>query len=112
MVADGAAAVEAARAGGFDVILMDVRMPRMDGLEASRAIRGAPGPSASLPIIAVTADAMAKDDPEIRDAGVTSVLTKPVTLSSLAAALDAALRVDGQVEINAAADDRRRLRVS
>lgn len=96
LAVDGEAAVAAASAAGFDAILMDVRMPRMDGLEATRSIRGGGGPSADVPIIAITADALAADDTEIRDAGVTAVLTKPVTLLGLARTLEAALRTDDE----------------
>lgn len=89
MVGDGIAAVEAADDGDYDVVLMDVRMPRMDGLEAARTIRGGLGRSSAVPIIAVTADAMPADDPEILAAGIDAVLGKPITLASLAQALDA-----------------------
>jgi PAS domain S-box-containing protein len=88
---DGEEAVEAAAREAFDLILMDVRMPRMDGLEAARAIRSSEGPSAAAPIIAVTADAMPSDDPEIADAGVSGILTKPLALADLARAIEAAL---------------------
>jgi PAS domain S-box-containing protein len=91
MVEDGEAAVAAASAEDFDLILMDVRMPRMDGLEATRMIRAGAGRAPDIPILAVTADAMPGDDPEISGAGVTAVLAKPVTLASLAAAIGAAL---------------------
>jgi CheY-like chemotaxis protein len=104
MACDGEEAVAAARASAFDVVLMDVRMPRMDGLEATRAIRAGQGPCAATPIIAVTADAMAASDPEIVDAGVSGVLTKPVTLPALAAALGAASDARGQHESPAFSD--------
>ncbi|MBS0409460.1 MAG: response regulator [Proteobacteria bacterium] len=87
MVGDGVAAVEAAGEGDYDVVLMDVRMPRMDGLEAARTIRAGLGRSSAVPIIAVTADAMPAEDPEILAAGIDAVLGKPITLASLARAL-------------------------
>lgn len=91
MVEDGEAAVAAASAEDFDIILMDVRMPRMDGLEATRAIRAGAGRDPDIPILAVTADAMPGDDPEISDAGVTAVVAKPLTLATLSAAIVSAL---------------------
>jgi CheY-like chemotaxis protein len=85
---DGVEAMEAVAAQTFDVILMDVRMPRMDGLEASRRMRQA---GIATPIIAVTADAVGQNDPEIFRAGVDAVLPKPITLVSLAEAITAVL---------------------
>jgi PAS domain S-box-containing protein len=88
MVEDGLEAVEAVAAGQFDLILMDMRMPRMDGLEASRRIRQA---GVAAPIVAVTADALGEGDPEIFRAGVDAVLAKPITLASLAEAISSVL---------------------
>lgn len=92
MAEDGEQAVKAAAAEPFDLILMDVRMPRMDGLAATRAIRTGGGPNAHSPVIAVTADAMPGDASGIMAAGVDAILPKPITLSGLAASMDAALR--------------------
>ncbi|MGH1558624.1 response regulator [Caulobacter segnis] len=58
VVTDGGAAVEAAASGAYDLILMDVRMPRMDGLAATRAIRDLAGRTAATPIIALTANVL------------------------------------------------------
>jgi CheY-like chemotaxis protein len=85
---DGVEAVEAVAAERFDAVLMDVRMPRMDGLEASRRIRAM---GVKTPIIAVTADALGSGDPEFFRAGVDAVLPKPITLDSLAEAIAAVL---------------------
>ena len=60
-VHNGREAVAAAEEGGFDAVLMDVQMPEMDGLAATRAIRALPGPAAAVPIIALTANAMSGD---------------------------------------------------
>ncbi len=91
MVEDGLAAVEAVGRTHFDLVLMDMRMPRMDGLEATRVIRGAAGAAGMIPIIAVTADAGASQDRDIASAGVDAVLAKPITLQSLADAIASAL---------------------
>jgi signal transduction histidine kinase/DNA-binding NarL/FixJ family response regulator/HPt (histidine-containing phosphotransfer) domain-containing protein len=78
MACDGAEAVAAATSFPCDAILMDVCMPEMDGLQATRAIRGRGGPLASLPIIAFTANAFAEDIQACRDAGMDDCLIKPV----------------------------------
>ncbi len=82
---DGAAGVEAAREGGFDLILMDVQMPGMDGLEASRRIRALPGPAARAPIIALTANVMAHQRAAYRAAGMDGVAAKPIAPAALVA---------------------------
>jgi CheY-like chemotaxis protein/HPt (histidine-containing phosphotransfer) domain-containing protein len=78
MACDGAEAVVAATSFPYDVILMDVRMPEMDGLQATRAIRGHGGPLASIPIVAFTANAFAEDIQACRDAGMDDCMIKPV----------------------------------
>ncbi|MEN9059694.1 ATP-binding protein [Ponticoccus litoralis] len=81
---DGRAAVALAGAEPFDMILMDVRMPVLNGLDATRAIRAGAGPNATTPIIAVSANVL----PEARDrfvaAGMTGFLAKPLSPDSLA----------------------------
>ena len=84
---DGREAVEAVREGAFDVVLMDVRMPGMDGLQAARAIRRLPGAIASTPIVAMTADAMPDDVERCLQAGMNAHLPKPVSQASLMAAI-------------------------
>lgn len=73
---DGAEATRMALAGRYDVILMDVQMPIVDGLEAARAIRAALGPA--LPIIAMTARAFAHDREACLEAGMDDHIAKPV----------------------------------
>jgi signal transduction histidine kinase/ActR/RegA family two-component response regulator len=83
LVPDGVQAVAMARLGGFDVILMDMRMPRLDGLEATRLIRSVPGPAGQVPVLALTASAFASDLAACRAAGVDGLLVKPYTAEAL-----------------------------
>ncbi len=75
---DGRAALEAFRGGGFDVVLLDVQMPEMDGLACARAIREAEAPAPPVPIIALTANAMKGQDAECLAAGMDRYLSKPL----------------------------------
>ncbi|MBX7249644.1 MAG: response regulator [Caulobacteraceae bacterium] len=77
-VVNGAQAVEAAQVEAFDVIIMDVRMPEMDGREATRRIRAMEGPNQFVPIIAVTADTEDDDKAACRAAGMTDFVGKPI----------------------------------
>lgn len=88
---DGAAGVEAARGGGFDIILMDIRMPGMDGFAASRAIRALDGPAARTPILAVTADVVCNTAQACREAGMNGYVAKPINQERLFAAMGEAL---------------------
>ena len=88
---DGAEAVEAARGGRFDLILMDIKMPVMDGVAASRAIRGLSGPAGLVPIIALTANAEPEDADGYLAAGMNGVVEKPMKPEHLLAALQHAL---------------------
>jgi PAS domain S-box-containing protein len=86
-VGSGAAAVEAAGAMDFDVILMDVRMPGMDGLEATRRIRALPAPRGQVRVVAVTAQAFAEQIETCRHAGMDGHVSKPFRQAVLLAAL-------------------------
>jgi len=93
IVADGAAALDAVRAGGVDAVLMDVQMPVLDGLEATRRIRSLEADRGGhVPIVALTAHAMAGDRERCLAAGVDAYTTKPFTMETLQAAIDTALR--------------------
>ena len=82
-VGSGAEAVAEAAGGGYDAILMDVRMPGMDGLEATRRIRALPGPCGLVPVIAVTAQVFAEQIDDCRRAGMDSHLGKPFSQAAL-----------------------------
>ncbi|HEY3696835.1 hybrid sensor histidine kinase/response regulator [Phenylobacterium sp.] len=84
-VDSGAGAIAAAPHGGFDVILMDVNMPQMDGLEATRRIRAMDSPAAQVPIIAHTADVMNHQQAGYRAAGMNGVVSKPFSPPQLLA---------------------------
>ena len=84
---NGAAAVEAVQTQHFDVVLMDVRMPGMDGLEATRRIRALPGPCCQVPVIALTAQAFAEQIEICRQSGMQTHVSKPFTHRALLAAV-------------------------
>ncbi|HRE16317.1 MAG TPA: ATP-binding protein, partial [Rhodocyclaceae bacterium] len=84
MVEDGTAAVEACEREMFDLVLMDVRMPGMDGLAATRELRRLGNP---VHIIGVSADAMSEDRNAAIEAGMNDYLTKPLTFDHLRAAV-------------------------
>ena len=86
-VTNGLAAVERARAGGYAAILMDYRMPGLDGLAATAAIREFGDAAAQTPIIALTANAMDGDRERCIASGMNDFIAKPLTLDELAAAL-------------------------
>jgi signal transduction histidine kinase/DNA-binding response OmpR family regulator len=84
-VQDGEEAVAAARSGAFDLILLDIRMPRLDGLAAAERIRAGDGPSARAPIIALTADAGEEERVRAFKAGMDDFITKPIDAGRLLA---------------------------
>jgi PAS domain S-box-containing protein len=82
-VTDGAQAVEAAAGGGFDLILMDVHMPVLDGLDATRAIRSFAGAAGQIPIIALTANVQPDQVERCRQAGMDDHVGKPIEVGEL-----------------------------
>jgi len=91
-VVNGAEAVAAARTGDYDLILMDVHMPVMDGLDATRAIRALPGPVARTPIIALTANVQPEQIERCLAAGMDGHVGKPIQMTELLTALAVAAK--------------------
>jgi signal transduction histidine kinase/CheY-like chemotaxis protein/HPt (histidine-containing phosphotransfer) domain-containing protein len=94
MAENGAQAVAAVERAPYDVILMDMQMPEMDGLEAARLIRAMPGPAKDTPIVALTANAFDADIRACLAAGMQGHVRKPFRKEDLAIALAAAMRGD------------------
>jgi CheY-like chemotaxis protein len=92
VVENGAEAVAAAAERPFDVILLDMQMPVMDGLDAARAIRSADGPCRHTPIVALTANALDIHRQAWLAVGAAGFLTKPIDAAALASTLSAAAR--------------------
>ncbi len=82
---DGRQAWEQVRAQPFDLVLMDLHMPDMDGLESTRRIRALPLPRGQVPIVALTANALEEARVEAERAGVNGFLTKPLKVQELQA---------------------------
>ena len=87
-VADGAAAVTAVETRAYDVVLMDMQMPGMDGVDATRAIRKLTGDLARVPVIALTADVVPGQRAAYLKAGVNAVIGKPVDWAALSEELE------------------------
>jgi CheY-like chemotaxis protein/nitrogen-specific signal transduction histidine kinase len=79
----GEAAIAAAVSGGYDLILMDVNMPGMDGMEATRRIRALPGRESAVPIVALTADVMTHHQQAYQAAGMNGFVPKPFSPTQL-----------------------------
>jgi CheY-like chemotaxis protein len=86
---NGREAVRMVRGSTFDMVFMDIHMPVMDGIEATRLIRKFPPPKCDIPIIALTANVMAPEQQKCRQAGMNDVLMKPVDWDRVRACLGA-----------------------
>ena len=91
LAANGREAVEAVMRNNYDAVLMDVQMPVMDGVQATRHIRLLPPPACDVPIIALTADALSGAAERYRTVGMDGYLSKPLWPASLFAALQEAI---------------------
>ncbi|WP_431856939.1 response regulator [Azospirillum sp.] len=89
-VETGAEALDAVQHARYDLVLMDVQMPVMDGLAAARAIRALPPPVGRLPILALTAGALPRQIEECRNAGMDGHVLKPIERAALLAAVQSA----------------------
>ncbi len=94
---DGLAAVDAARSGRFDLILMDVMMPNMDGVQATSAIRRLPGDAGRTPIIAVTANTIDGSIETYLACGMNEVVEKPIAPQALFDAVSSVLHSHGRL---------------
>jgi CheY-like chemotaxis protein len=102
---DGAAALASVQRETFDMILMDVQMPVMDGVEATRRIRALPGDAGSIPIIGLTANVMSQEQARYLQAGMDECLTKPIEWDRLGAAISRYSVAGAREDAHAEADD-------
>ena len=105
---DGVEALEAVQERQFDLILMDIKMPRMDGVQATQAIRALDGPVGSIPIVALTANADPEDARKYIACGMAAVVEKPIKPERLRMAMNAALEQSADAPAADAAPARRR----
>ena len=87
LCANGREAIEAAAQGAFDIVLMDLHMPQIDGFDAARAIRKLPAPAGRMPIVALSADAFRETREATKRVGMNDFLAKPVQPIDLAECL-------------------------
>ena len=88
---DGLEALQAVQESRYDLVLMDIKMPRMDGVQATQAIRALPGAVGRVPIVALTANADPEDAKHYLSIGMAAVVEKPIKPERLRMAMNAAL---------------------
>jgi CheY-like chemotaxis protein len=98
----GEAAIAAVQARPFDIVLMDVNMPGMDGLEATRRIRALAGPASAIPIVALTADVMNHHRLSYMAAGMNGMVPKPFSPSALVSEIMRLAEEPGELRAGAA----------
>lgn len=110
---DGLEALAAVQARAYDLVLMDIKMPRMDGVQATQAIRALDGPVSRTPIVALTANADPDDARHYLSIGMAAVVEKPIKPERLRMAMNAALAPRAEeAEMVETAPARRRRRVA
>ena len=102
---DGLEALEIVQQRAFDMVLMDIKMPRMDGVQATQAIRALPGKVGRLPIVALTANADPDDAKHYLAIGMAAVVEKPIKPERLRMAMNAALSGPASSDDDEASDD-------
>ena len=105
LVGDGEQLLDAARAGHFDLVLMDVHMPKMNGLDATRALREGAGPGARVMVYGLSGGAFTENERAAIEAGMDGYLVKPVEAELLLAVLDRARRQRSALERAAPTSD-------
>jgi len=105
---DGVEALEAVQERRFDLILMDIKMPRMDGVQATQAIRALTGPARDIPIVALTANADPDDARKYLTIGMAAVVEKPIKPERLRMAMNLALEQAAAAGAVEAAPERHR----
>jgi PAS domain S-box-containing protein len=98
VVDNGALAVEAVQTVSYDLVLMDVNMPEMDGITATKHIRALEGVVSEIPIVALTANALTGDRERMLDAGMSDYVSKPIEPALLAAAMARQCDIDAELE--------------
>jgi class 3 adenylate cyclase len=93
-VLNGVLAVEAVRKGRFDVVLMDIQMPEMNGYDAAKAIRALPGDTSRIPIIAMSANVMKAEVDRCLEAGMNAFVPKPYKKEQLLSAIEQVVITD------------------
>jgi CheY-like chemotaxis protein len=93
---DGHEVLAKVQAAAYDLVLMDIQMPNLDGLAAARAIRALDGPTSQIPIIALTANTMVEDRQTYLEAGMDDHVAKPIDIKRLARAIGGVVELQRQ----------------